>query len=200
MAEKIYNIEKISIEDAEKLKIDTKLWGYDEYTADVSAKIVYDDEGFIIEFKVEESNPLIENKEHFKPVNQDSCVEWFVNFTPDDMDRYINFEVNAGGYMNASFRADRYDSVHLLKEEIEGLNIKANVFDTYWTVSFKVGFDFIKKYYPTFDIEKCHYVKGNLQKCGDNTEVYHLMSYFPIKCEKPDFHRPEYFEKLYVKH
>ena len=70
--------------------------------------------------------------------------------------------------------------------------------DEYWTVTYKIGFDFIKKYYPEFDIEKASYVKGNVYKCGDETPIEHYMSYFEVKCENPDFHRPEYFGKIEI--
>lgn len=197
---KNYDIKSISVDDAKKAMIDIKLWGYDEYNADVCAQVSYDNSGFIVKFTVDESNPLAEKREHFAPVNEDSCVEFFVNFTPDSAKRYINFEVNAGGFMNASFRADRYDSIDLLLEEVESFNINAEVFDAYWTVEFKIGYDFIKKYYPDFDINNCQYILGNFQKCGDNTETEHYLSYFPIECENPDFHRPEYFQKMNVIH
>ncbi len=200
MADKTYDIKKIPVDSAEKLMVDTKLWGYDNYNHKVYAQIVYDETGFIIKHTVEEKNPLAVHEAHFAPVNADSCVEFFVNFLPRETDRYINFEVNAKGYMNPSFRADRYDFVRLIPEEIEAFDIQTEILEDYWTVTYKIGFDFIKKYYKGFCIEECDYIIGNLQKCGDDTEIEHYLSYFPIECENPDFHRPEYFGKFNVIH
>ena len=38
---------------------------------------------------------------------------------------------------------------------------------------------------------------GNLYKCADKSETPHYLSLFPIDTEKPDFHRPEFFQKLF---
>ena len=39
-------------------------------------------------------------------------------------------------------------------------------------------------------------IRGNLYKCGDKTKTPHYLSAFTIKTEKPDFHRPEFFDIL----
>ncbi len=36
----------------------------------------------------------------------------------------------------------------------------------------------------------------NLYKCGDNLSHPHFLSWRPIQTDKPDFHRPEYFERV----
>ena len=193
----MFTIKKCDVTTAEKVKIDIDNWNTNTYTVDVFAQIAYDDSGFIIKFTTMEADPIREKTEHFQYVHQDSCVEFFVNFTPESSDRYLNLETNANGVMNVSFRKDRYDSVGLLKEEVDGFNITPKIYDDYWTVEYKVGFDFIKKYYPDFDINTCEYVTGNLYKCNDAKPI--LLTHFPINHEKPDFHRPEYFQKIPVK-
>ena len=200
MAVKDYKIKKVQVDDAETLKIDTVLWDSGDGAPDTYAQIAYDDEGFEIKYRIEESNPLAEQTVHCQPVHTDSCVEFFVNFLPDETDWYINFEVNANGIMNPSYRLDRYQAEHLTLEEIEGLDIKTDINEDYWTVSFKMSYEFIRHYYKGFDINKCNYIIGNLQKCGEKTNVKHFLSYFPIECEKPDFHRPEYFGTFTVEH
>ena len=60
-------------------------------------------------------------------------------------------------------------------------------------------FDFIKKYYPEFDMDTCDYIIGNLYKCGDLTEYKHYASYFKMG-PNPDYHRPEYFDKFEIEH
>lgn len=192
-------IRKTPLEKADKFILSNVLWGYDKYTAEVYAQLAYDDTGFLVKFTVAEANPLRTKTKHFEYVHEDSCVEFFVNFMPEKSNRYINFETNANGVMNASFRADRYDSAPLKIDEIEGLNITPEVHEDYWTITYQVGFDFIRNYYPEFDIKDCNYVIGNLYKCGDKTETVHYKSYYPVGCEKPDYHRPEYFGKFKVK-
>lgn len=184
----------------DELKLQNKLWGSEDYETEVSAFITYDEESFQVKFLVKEAEPLREKKHHFEYVHEDSCVEFFVNFTPEHSDKYINFEVNAGGVMNVAFRSDRYHGENLTLEEVEGLHIAADVQNDFWTVTYTIGFDFIKKYYPAFDIQNCEYLLGNLYKCGDKTAAKHYLSYFMIDLEQPDFHRPELFDKIYVAH
>ena len=193
-------IRNIKENRADEFKLLNKQWGTEAYPAEVTAYITYDEKGFQVKFLVTESNPLREKKNHFEFVHEDSCVEFFVNFTPEHSKKYINFEVNAAGTMNVSFRSDRYNSENLKLEEVEGLNIVADVQEDYWTVSYTIGFDFIKKYYPEFDIQKCDYILGNMYKCGDKTDMKHYFTYFYIDLEKPDYHRPEFFGKIYVAH
>lgn len=192
------NIENVSLENAQKIYIEKSLWGYDDYKPEVYFKMIYNDNEFVIEFTVFEQNPTRVFKKHFDPVCEDSCVELFLNFSPKTSKRYINFEVNANGIMNPSFRLNRYDSQNLELEEIERFDIANKIYNDYWKVSFKVGFDFVKKYYPDFNIDKCDYLIGNAYKCGDKTPVEHYIALFDVGCEKPDFHRPEYFDKFKI--
>ncbi len=194
-------IEKTAIENAEKNVLANKLWGTDAYKPTVYVQLAYDDEGFIVKFTVDgESDPLRDKKEHLSCVCEDSCVEFFANFAPENSEKYFNFEVNAAGYMDAAFRSDRYISDPLEIADIESFCITPEIHENYWTLTYKIGFDFIKKYYPEFDISTCEYFIGNLYKCGDWTEMEHYVSYFKIDTEEPDYHRPEYFGEFVIEH
>ena len=194
----MYTIKKNDVNIAPKLKLSNTKWGYNDYKNDVFVQLSFDDEGFFVKFTVCEKNPLREKTEHFQFVHEDSCVEFFANFTPEESDWYINFEVNANGVINFAFHKDRHTKKELTLEDAKGLNIKTEIFDDYWTACYKIKYSFIKKYYPAFDIEKCSFIKGNIYKCGDNTETVHYLSYFEVGRENPDFHRPEYFGKFKV--
>lgn len=191
-------IKKGDIDYADKFALKNKLWGSDAYMSSVYVQVAYNAEGFIVRFTVGESDPLRNKKHHFEFVHEDSCVEFFVNFLPEKSDKYINFEVNAAGAMNAAFRSNRNDGVPLLLEEIEGFYITPKIENDFWSVTYKIGYDFIQKYYPAFDISSCDYIKGNFYKCGDKTEMEHYISYFKIGTEHPDFHRPEFFCRIYL--
>lgn len=194
-------IKKTSIEQAEKFELTHKLWGTEAYKPTVYAQLAYDEDAFTVRFTVDgESNPLRNKKEHLSYVHEDSCVEFFANFTPEKSTHYINFEVNSGGYMNVAFRSNRYDAAPLETSDIEAFCITPELHENYWTVTYKIGFDFIKKYYPTFDINTCEYITGNLYKCGDLTEMAHYVSYFKVETKEPDYHRPEYFGKFIIEH
>jgi hypothetical protein len=39
-------------------------------------------------------------------------------------------------------------------------------------------------------------ITANFYKCGDELQTPHFLSWNPIKIEKPDFHRPDFFGTL----
>ena len=184
--------------DADKWKLENKLWGSEDYHIPVVSQVVYDEEGFIVKFTVEESDPLREKKNHLEFVHEDSCVEFFANFLPETSEKYINFEVNALGCMNVAFRSNRTDGVPLKIEEIENFHIHTEIEENFWRVTYKIGYDFIKRYYPEFDIDSCAYIRGNFYKCGNKTEMKHYLSYFKINLEQPNFHCPGFFGNMYI--
>ena len=191
-------IEKCALEDAKKIIINKPQWGFVEYLPEVFAKISYDDTGFNVMFTVMEENPKREMKNHFESVHKDSCVELFLNFSPKTSEMYMNFEVNANGAMNVAFRKDRHSKTLLKLEEVESFGIVSKINDNSWTVSYNIGYEFLKSYYPDFDINSCEYIIGNVYKCGDETPIEHYIALFDVNCEKPDFHRPEYFGKFEI--
>ena len=190
----MYQIKKVALDDADRLPIDRPQWGYTTYQKEVYAQIVREENGFAVRFTVREKNPRRLWKDHFSPVHEDSCVEFFANFSPDTTDWYINFEVNANGAMNLHFRRDRYETKEISKEEVDAFRIEAEVDRYFWRVTYHIGDDFIRKYYPDYDPEKADKMKCNLYKCGDRTLIPHYMAAFDLECTRPDFHRPEYFQ------
>ena len=65
--------------------------------------------------------------------------------------------------------------------------------DESWSVIFHLPLDTIYAVYGKLDIRPGFRFKGNLYKCGDETEIEHYMMWNPITVEEPDFHRPDYF-------
>ncbi|MGL5228778.1 MAG: carbohydrate-binding family 9-like protein [Bacteroidales bacterium] len=134
------------------------------------------------------------------PVWQDSCVEFFTQIPGENS--YYNFEFNCIGTCLASKRISREESTPLDPDtmakiirypslgnrpfrEMQGLF----AWDLIVIIPFEViGLD--GNHLP----EK---IKANFYKCADGTSLPHYLSWNPIKTEKPDFHRPEYFGEIY---
>ena len=173
-------------------------WDENGCCPDVRFELGRNEEGFTMHIIVQESDPRREVKQHFGPVCQDSCVEWFVNFMPEVCDRYFNFEVNAAGVMNVSFRKDRYDSKYLTQQDVEALKIRTAIYETHWEVFYTVPFELIRHYIPGYEFLAGRSIQGNFYKCGDLTERKHYGVWNLIALEKPDFHRPEYFGDIVV--
>ena len=155
--------------------------------------------GVKMHITVQELNPKRVMTKHFEPVHLDSCVEWFVNFSPATSDRYFNFEVNANGVMNVAFRKDRHEFQEMTVEDVESLHIHTKIEENLWTVEYEVPFALMEKYIPGFVRAEEMKVLANFYKCGDETEYPHFGAWKKVETPEPDFHRPEYFGELILK-
>ncbi|MBP1677153.1 MAG: hypothetical protein H6Q20_1712 [Bacteroidetes bacterium] len=137
------------------------------------------------------------------PVHEDSCVEFFCKLPDDDF--YYNFEFNCIGTCSASKRRGRNtDVIPLTPNELKSIhrypsignrarNEMQGIFE--WEVTVEIPFE-LMGIEPTDIPEK---LEGNFYKCADKTDSPHFVSWNPIKTEKPDFHRPEFFGELILK-
>lgn len=140
-----------------------------------------------------------ENFEPQSPVSQDSCVEFFV--APRDDGRYWNFEFNCIGTINASNRTDRPHPTRLSADELSRIRVYPScgkrpfcelegLFS--WNLLVIIPFDLIC---VKFD-GKPQTMRANFYKCASATAMPHYLSWNPIKTERPDFHRPEFFGRI----
>lgn len=133
-------------------------------------------------------------------VNEDSCVEFFVK--RQDSEFYYNFEFNCIGVCKAAkhFKTRenvKYFTSSQLKEIGRWSSLAPMAFSEidgnfFWELCIRIPFKLIEvdpKNLP----EK---LLGNFYTCGDIAEQPHYVSWNPIKTEKPDFHRPEFFGEL----
>lgn len=191
----------IKEKEAEPKEIITITDYYDmgnDYRPKVDFNLTYDNEGFHAHFDVYEKNPKAVYTKHFEPTHKDSCVEWFIFFAPDMCNRYFNFEVNANGVVNVSFRVDRYDKIDLTEEDAESFGIVTEIKEDYWTVDYTIPFDFIKKYIKGYEFKRDVILKSNVYKCGDETEFEHYGCWGMGAKDEPDFHTPQYFKEMKV--
>ena len=193
----MYTIKKKGSSDIPSITI-TDYINPDGYCPRIVFSVTYSDEGFHVHFDAYEKNPKRVIKEHFGPVHLDSCLEWFINFDPENTDRYINFEVNANGAANFSWRIDRYTDEKFTPEEAQSLGIKVEILEDMWTLDYVVPFTLIRKYMPDFELKKGAVLPSNVYKCGDETEHEHYGCWKMVNREKPDFHKPEYFGKMII--
>ncbi len=135
------------------------------------------------------------------PVHEDSCVEFFCML--EGAEKYTNFEFNCIGTCDASLRKSRKEDVVKFPEEdlktIERFPSMGNrafkemegMFE--WELTVKIPFKLIGIDGNNLP-EK---ILGNFYKCADDTDSKHFVTWSPIKTEKPDFHRPEFFGEIY---
>lgn len=163
-------------------------------------KIAHNDENIFLHYFVEENEILAETKEDNGAVWTDSCVEFFISF---DNRFYYNAEFSCIGKALLGYRSGRDNSEHANRDVMnsirrfsslgsESFPLKKGEFK--WDMLLIVP---VSAYWKSGLMSlKGIEARGNFYKCGDNLTESHYLSWVPIITEKPDFHRPEYFEKI----
>jgi hypothetical protein len=183
------------------LRVQNFPWDENGYKPETIAKICYRDKAIHVFLKSYEKKIRAVYESINDPVCRDSCMEFFFILNPESDDRYMNMEMNPIGTFLLGFGKDRHS-----RFKIEGLspdifNIKTSVKKDrinqyngeYWTLQYEIPFSFLEKYYGKTEIRSGKIIKGNVYKCGDDTEYPHYGCWNRVTSEKPDFHRPECF-------
>ena len=129
---------------------------------------------------------------------EDSCVEFF--FAPREDGLYYNLECTCTGRILLCRGAGRHGREPLPAEVLGAIRRRCTLGDvpfglrqqaTAWEVRLDIPA-------ATFGLASFAGVKGrgNFYKCGDLLPVPHYLSWAPIATPRPDFHRPEFFERM----
>ena len=125
---------------------------------------------------------------------EDSCVEIFLQ-NPANPAEYFNFETTSRGFVLAARGTGRenrqtlpLDAIAKIKRSGTAPSIQDD--SVYWTMAVEIPAEI----FGMKAIEAP--LRGNLYKCADKANTPHYLSAFPIETEKPDFHRPEFFNIL----
>ncbi len=185
--------EEINTEAWEAANVaDVNINPWKEFTPEfkTTARLLYNNEAVFVKMETNEQPVVAKYIERMSPVCLDSCMEFF--FCPNETNgKYLNFEFNALGTLNLSVGASRHDRKRI-EDPLSTFDIRPELFDGGWSISFKIPFDFIRKYVG----EPTEIMHGNFQKCGSETGHKHYGMWNAIETEKPDFHRPEFFGNL----
>lgn len=133
------------------------------------------------------------------PVSQDSCLETFVIFYPNET-KYLNFEVNRAGTMLMEQGTRRGDRSYPMPEDFPDVPFpKAQAFETAdgWGVQVEVPVAFVQAIYGTDAPIIPENMRGNFYKCGAVADREHYACWAPVQAPKPDYHRPECFRAFW---
>jgi hypothetical protein len=175
------------------------------------AKLCYDPAAVYVLFRVRDRYVRSVHTEFMDPVCADSCVEWFVRPRPEA--GYINFEINAGGALHASYVVDptrlpeggfvewtpldpdlaaRLPIYHSLPAVVD----PEREDETEWFIEYKVPLAVFDHYTGCGTEPAGSTWHGNLYKCGDRTSHPHWATWAPIG-EELNFHAPQHFAPLH---
>jgi hypothetical protein len=176
-------------------------WKDFDYKPDVKFSIAYTDKEILLKYYVTEQWFKAEKTETNQDVYEDSCVEIFVSPSNDGI--YYNLEFNGIGTCLMGSGTGRENNRRADPEIISKVrrktsagneSLKERKGEFSWTITVAVPFD-------VFFHHKIKGLKGktfraNFYKCGDKLSVPHYVTWNPVRTEKPDYHRPDYFGLL----
>ena len=152
------NWEKNIWKNVPALEIKNYMGEKPEHLPRAQAKLLYDDNNLYVIFRVEDQYVRAVATEYHGPVWEDSCAEFF--FTPgaDVKKGYYNLEMNCGGTMlfNCQPFPER-KTVPIADEDLARIEVAHSmprIVDpeidqpTQWTVSYRLPFDILDKYFP----------------------------------------------------
>ena len=161
------------LDKAPVISIENYLW-LEGYAPEVTARGVYvEKQGFLIEMKCLEKSPRAVYTEQDSPVCRDSCMEFFVNFSPETDDRYINFEANANGALHCKIGPGRGNRVPLASLDIPQPELTARVEEESWSIRLFVPLGCIAALYGRTEYHRGDRIRANFYKCGDGTGTRH---------------------------
>lgn len=180
----------------EPLQIDTLLWS-PEVPITASAKLCYDDAGIHVQLSAQEPNIRAEERGPLGFPCQDSCLEFF--FCPiEGDDRYLSIECNPNGCLYLGFCNTGRRIVRLLPDEVKAITPVIERTEGGWSVTYTVPADYVRLFFPAFELKSGVSLRANCYKCGDLTVQEHYMSWNPVEVADPDFHVPEFFGLMHL--
>lgn len=162
------------------------------------------EQGFQVTMRCWESPPKAIHNQPDSPVYQDSCLECFLNFYPEDGNRYLNFEVNSNGTMLCQAGENKTDRIFIRDLDLPQPKVETLIEETstqapFWQISYLIPYSLIKAIYGKAEFLPGQIIKGNFYKCGDLTQSAHYGCWSKIQYPKPNFHLPEFFGSMTIK-
>ena len=170
------------------------------------AKVLYDNEGLYVFFRVEDRYVLCTHTEYHGDVFKDACVEFFVQPKPDKS--YLNFEINCGGTLLLNYNEGAYRrpdgsmaSTHVPWDIASRVDIHPSMpkvvspertDPVVWTLAYFVPYSVLEEYVGPIGSPAGQEWRGNFYKCAEDNSHPHAGSWSRVE-GKLDFHQPEFF-------
>ena len=191
--------EKAMVESAAKDSISEVNWSSFPYCPETSFHIARSESHIAIYYHVTGLDLRAESLEDNGPVWEDSCCEFFIAHPSDGT--YYNFEMNCIGTLLAAKRTSRENKTMLSQDQLDRIkrfhSLERKRYDKSgeihsWSLAMLIPFGLIGMDGTALPSVS----RANFYKCGDKTAHPHYCSWERIECERPDFHRPDFFGEL----
>lgn len=184
--------------------IDASPWHEGVLLPPTQAKVVFDGSSFHVQWTAWERDLRIVTRQHNGPVWEDSCVEFFFNPAPQRDRRYLNFELNAEGFLLLGLGSSRHDRILPNGFDPSLFQIYSDVPKNgaaawnipFYTVSIAIPLPFLESIYGKLELSPGTELAGNFQKCCGSA---HLGCWNSIEVPAPDFHQPDWFGTLLMR-
>ncbi|MEG7530339.1 MAG: carbohydrate-binding family 9-like protein [Hungatella sp.] len=187
---------------AERLILQTEIvedpWNYGNLPKTHVKFSFRQDVGFLVELQCYETGMRAVNQEPDSPVYEDSCMECFLNFYPEESDRYLNFEVNSCGTMLCQVGTGRTDRTFIRDMGMEQPTVEVEKTEDDWKICYRIPCTLIAQIYGHSDFRIGHKLRGNFYKCGDLTPHIHYGCWNRIEAPTPNYHLPQFFGELVI--
>lgn len=168
------------------------------YAPSAAFGIFHDGKNLHLHFVVEEAAVRAVCTADGEPAWEDSCVEFF--FAPREDGLYYNLECTCTGRIYLCVGAGRKGRERLPDAALQSIRRSCSLgpdafglreMPTRWEVRLDIPA-------AVFGLETFTglHARGNFYKCGDRLPVPHYLSWAPVLTPHPDFHRPEYFDRI----
>jgi hypothetical protein len=176
-------------------------WEEFNYKPQVNFRIGHTGDEIWLKYYVKEKHLRARETRTNGDVYKDSCVEFFISV---DGENYYNFEFSCIGTIHLAYGPGRHNRKFVTPEIAEKIEIESSLgsqpfndksgnFE--WEMMIRIPIEtFAYSNLKTFKELKG---KVNLYKCGEETAETHYVTWNPIETENPDYHRPEYFGKIW---
>lgn len=198
MERKLYSIHSAdsreAIFSAPEAEVGIYGWKRGGYEPECRARLIYlREKGFLCRMDCAETAPKADETEEDGEVYKDSCMELFVNFAPEQGERYLNLEANARGTLHCKLGDGRHGRTSLFALGVPRPELKAELREDGWSVEFFIRLETIRALYGKEDFSAGDTIRLNFYKCGDATDLPHYGAWSRVETPEPDFHRPEWF-------
>ncbi len=164
-----------------------------ETDVEAFAQLCYSQDALHVRLWARESDIRAEEHGPLGMPCEDSCLEFF--FCPIEGDeRYFNIEFNPNKCFYLGLGSGIDDLTRLLPPDATEIfrPFAARTTDG-WELCYRIPGEFIRRFFPSFEIKPGVSMRANCYKCGDSTVKPHYLAWNPISGDVPAFHRPAEF-------